>query len=215
MSDYDSDDENIDFSIQPRGYLYEPEYTDAEIRQMELERAERERMDSEVEQVAGATAGDMRQRLTDKWWCTCLKCEIMPTEVESYCCHEWDLIMPQMQDLSIDEEASVSTSVCIINHNDFPALLNEGVLQTFFHIPKINWKKRPRPAGPDGQLSSEQYRLVAYRIVIEWALKGEKLGPGNRRVLPSCVVELIRKTYPSPNGQYAGFKESEDALQLF
>ncbi|XP_060775114.1 uncharacterized protein LOC132884975 [Neoarius graeffei] len=220
MSDYDSDVENIDFISQPKGYLYDPEYTDEEIRQMELERAERERVDREVEEgeagaAAGAGAGAARHRVTDKWWCTCSKCEVMQTEVECYCCHEWDLIMPQMQDLSIDKEASMPAAVCITNHTDFPALLNVGVLQTFFHIPKINWKKHPRPAGPDGQLSSEQYRLIAYRIVLEWALKGEKLGPGNRRVLPSCVVELIRRTYPSPNGQYAGFKESVDALQLF
>ncbi|KAK0143571.1 hypothetical protein N1851_018310 [Merluccius polli] len=216
MSDYDSDNEDINYTAVPRGYLYEPEYTDAEIRQMELERAEREeRAREEAQDEAGATAGVARDRVTDKWWCTCSKCQLMPTEVESYCCHEWDLIMPQMQNLSIDEEASAPVSVCITNHEDFPAILNAGVLQIFFNIPKPNWRRNPRPAGPDGLLSSEQYRLVAYRIVIEWALKGEKLGPGNRRVLPSCVVDLIRGTYPSPNGQYAGFKESEDALAFF
>lgn len=110
-------------------YIYEPEYTDAEIRQMELERVERETRRSHV--APGATAGAVKDRMTDKWWCTCQKCEVMPTEVECYCCHEWDLIMPQMQNLSIDEEASVAASVCITNNNDFPALLNEGVLQTF------------------------------------------------------------------------------------
>ncbi|XP_060793031.1 uncharacterized protein LOC132896311 [Neoarius graeffei] len=213
MSDYSSDDEDIDFSTQPRGYLYEPEYTDAEIQQMEVERAERERemVSREVEGEAAAA----RPRVTDNWWCTCFKCEVMQTEVECYCCQEWDLVMPRMQDISIDEEADASASVCITNNKDLPALLTAGVLETFFHIPKINWKKRPRPAGPDGQLSAEQYRLVAYRIIMEWALKGEKLGPGNRRALPSCVVALIRKTYPSPNGQYVGFKESNDAMQLF
>ncbi len=80
----------------------------------------------------------------------------MPTEVESYCCFEWELVMPQMQDLSIpDEEAGASASVCITHHQDFPTILNAGVLQTFFHIPKINWRKRPRAAGPDGEMSSE------------------------------------------------------------
>uniref|UniRef100_A0AAQ5XKR1 P2X purinoreceptor 7 intracellular domain-containing protein n=1 Tax=Amphiprion ocellaris TaxID=80972 RepID=A0AAQ5XKR1_AMPOC len=181
MSDYESEEENIDRSTQPMGYLYEPEYTDEEMCQIALQRAERERVDREVEVEAGATAGVARSRVTDNWWCTCFKCEIMPTEVECYCCHEWELIMPQMQDLSIHEDVDVPAQVCIINHHVLPALLNAGVLQTFFH-----------------------YRLIAYRIVMEWALKGEKLGAGNRRVLPSCVVELIRKTYPSPNGQYAG-----------
>ena len=42
MSDYDTDDrEDFDFSAEPREYLYEPEYTDAEIRQMEFEERER------------------------------------------------------------------------------------------------------------------------------------------------------------------------------
>ncbi|XP_041789086.1 uncharacterized protein LOC121627487 [Chelmon rostratus] len=214
MSDYSSDEE-YDFSTQPEGYLYEPEYTDAELYQMEVERAERERemASRDVEREIGAAAA--RPRVTDTRWCTCNKCEVMQTEVECYCCHEWDLVMPRMQDLSIDEEAGASAAVCIANNNDLPAILNAGVLETFFHIPKINWKKRPKPAGPDGQLSAEQYRLVAYRIIMEWALKGQTLGPGNRRVLPSCVVALIRRTYPSPSGQYAGFKESNDALQLF
>ena len=44
MSNYDTDDhEDFDFSTEPRGYLFEPEYTDAEIHQMELEQTERER----------------------------------------------------------------------------------------------------------------------------------------------------------------------------
>lgn len=60
-----------------------------------------------------------------------------------------------------------------------------------------------------------QYRLVAYRVILEWALKGELLGKGNRRVLPSCVVTTIRNKYPSPTGQYVGFKEAQDALRLF
>ena len=115
MSDY-SDDESIDFSTQPRGYLYEPEYTDAEIHQMEVERAERERVGREVE--GEAAAGAARPRVTEKWWCTCFKCEVMQTEVECYCCHEWDLVMPQMQDLSIDEEAGASASACITNNNE-------------------------------------------------------------------------------------------------
>lgn len=157
MSDYEESDEDIPFNIEPKGYLYEPECTDAELRQVEFERAERERADREAVQAeVGATTVAARDRVGDKWWCTCSKCQLMPTEVESYCCHEWELVMPQMQNLSIaDEEASAPASVCITHHQDFPTILHAGVLQTFFHIPKINWKKRPRPAGPDGQLSSD------------------------------------------------------------
>ncbi len=59
-----------------------------------------------------------------------------------------------------------------------------------------------------------QYRLVSYRIVLEWVLRGEQLGRGNRRPLPSCVVTAIRQRYPSATGNYAGFKEAEDAMDM-
>lgn len=54
-----------------------------------------------------------------------------------------------------------------------------------------------------------QYRLVAYHVILEWALKGQPLGRGNRIALPSCVVWAVRDAFPSPTGQYAGFKPSE------
>ncbi|KAL7400516.1 hypothetical protein ABVT39_013394 [Epinephelus coioides] len=84
----------------------------------------------------------------------------------------------------------------------------------FVQLQQINWKKRQRPAGPDGRLSEDQCRLVAYRDVLEWALRGEKLGRHNRKVLPSCIVGAIRDNYPSPTGQYVGFKEAEEAFKL-
>lgn len=42
------------------------------------------------------------------------------------------------------------------------------------------------------------YRKAAYRQYILW--KYGKLGRGNRRVCPSCVVRLVCETYPSPEG---------------
>ena len=51
-----------------------------------------------------------------------------------------------------------------------------------------------------------QYRLVAYRHILEWILAGEVLGSKNRVILPSCVVTFIRQAFPSEDGNYSGFK---------
>jgi hypothetical protein len=50
--------------------------------------------------------------------------------------------------VSVDETVSPSISLNEVRH-----LLNKTVLETFFWVPKINWKKRPTPEGPNGQLS--------------------------------------------------------------
>ena len=57
-----------------------------------------------------------------------------------------------------------------------------------------------------------QYRLAAYRHILDWALREETLGPNNRMCLPACVVLAVRKKYPSPF--YTGYKEIETAMDL-
>lgn len=52
------------------------------------------------------------------------------------------------------------------------------------------------------------YRKAAYRQYILW--KYGKLGKGNRRVCPSCVVRLVRQTYPALMGN---IWDSEDTEQ--
>ncbi|KAK7175942.1 hypothetical protein R3I93_000259 [Phoxinus phoxinus] len=155
-----------------------------------------------------------RQRAMETWWCTCLHCHKMHTELESLCCTEWDIVMPQLEHVEHSADEMTSALRCITEYTGFPPLLSRSVLDVFFHLPKVNWKRRPRPEGPGGTLTVDQCRLVAYRVVLEWILKGEKLGRHNRKVLPSCVVWSIRERYPSSSGQYVGFKEAEQAFGL-
>jgi len=51
--------------------------------------------------------------------------------------------------------------------------------------------------------SMNWFRLAAYRQYILW--RYGKLGKGNRRVCPSCVVVVVRSVYPSADGVYMGF----------
>ena len=54
------------------------------------------------------------------------------------------------------------------------------------------------------------YRLNAYRNFTCWVYG--KLGHGNRKVTPSCVVVQIRKEFPDPNREYTGFLDSDRTL---
>ncbi|KAL1276200.1 hypothetical protein QQF64_035823 [Cirrhinus molitorella] len=170
-----------------------------------------------MEDAAVATRNSeasVRQRSNETWWCACGKCQPLPTEQESECCHDWIISIPPLETINEPAGEVRSSSRCITEHNGFPPLLTNSVLEVFFSLPRINWKRRPRPQGPGGTLTVDQYRLVAYRIVLEWMLLGERLGRRKRRVLPSCVVSAIRHTYPSASGHYVGFREADEAFSI-
>uniref|UniRef100_A0A8C1B467 P2X purinoreceptor 7 intracellular domain-containing protein n=1 Tax=Cyprinus carpio carpio TaxID=630221 RepID=A0A8C1B467_CYPCA len=173
-------EDEMEFFALP--YLFEPEYTEEEIRQMDENAAA-----THTSQASG------RRRSNETWWCTCGKCQPLPTEEESQCCHDWTISIPPLESIIESAGETLFTSRCITQQNGFPPLLSNSVLEA------------PRTC---------QYRLVAYRIVLEWMLKGERLGRRNRRVLPSCVVSAIRLSYPSPSGRYVGFREAEEAFGL-
>ena len=50
--------------------------------------------------------------------------------------------MPTLEDLNLSAEDSNNvghtTTFCVTDHANFPGLINPGVIETFFHVPKIN-----------------------------------------------------------------------------
>jgi ribosomal protein L14 len=56
-------------------------------------------------------------------------------------------------------------------------------------------------------LTNRQSRLMAYRQFVCWVRKGQPLDKKYRVTLPACVVKTIREEFPSPDGNYEGFKE--------
>ncbi|XP_055065270.1 uncharacterized protein [Misgurnus anguillicaudatus] len=193
-------EENI---AEYEGYLFEPEYSPDEIRQR--------REQQQAALASSAIVASERSRADSSWWCSCQHCPQQRTEVESLCCQEWNrgqFLLREAEEMEDGSELS-----CLNQHSSFQAHLDRGVLETFFHLERINWRKQRRSQGPGGQLSNRQLRLVGYRIILEWVLRGERLGRHNRAVLPACVVDAVRQRYPSPDGQYTGFLEVREAAE--
>lgn len=112
-------------------------------------------------------------------WCTCGICRPMATEEENKCCGKIRCI----------------TSF-VTFHN---TCTDREVL-----VLAIRARCDIRVEDPD--YSTNSYRKAAYRQYILWRYK--KLGRGNRRVCPSCVVLTIRHIYPADDGNYMGFRRA-------
>ena len=49
---------------------------------------------------------------------------------------------------------------------------------------------------------------MAHRNFTSWV--DGRLGPGIRRVIPSCIMERIRKQFPDEDGVYTGFIQGDN-----
>ena len=112
-------------------------------------------------------------------WYKCRNCRPMNTPEEDVCCGRHS---------------------CITSYRHFYNIcLDQQVLTVAIH-------QRSDIRADPIEYSSESCRKAAYRQYILWIYK--KLGRGNRRVCPSCVVLAICHWYPSPTGQYMGFRHN-------
>ena len=111
-------------------------------------------------------------------WCICTKCRNMDQMIENVCCR----MKPCVTTTEIFESVVLNRdvlSVAIVDRHD---VLVE-----------------------DATYTPEKYRKSAYRQWIMWRVG--YLGNGVRRVVPSCVVWVVRDRYPAPDRRYLGFKE--------
>ncbi|XP_046563212.1 P2X purinoceptor 7-like isoform X2 [Haliotis rubra] len=114
-------------------------------------------------------------------WCRCGNCRSMPTAQEEKCC--WQ----------------TGSYECVVDGPNFYTVISPAVLDIamahyndfFVH---------------DQERSNAAYRHQAYRQFI--LQRYGRLGHGNRRVVPSCVVLAIRRRFPDPTGSYTGYKEA-------
>lgn len=163
-----------------RPYMFEPE----------AEPDERNELDT------GPGSSADRQDNTD--WCECGMCVGMSRPEENVCCHESNLISNLR-----------GTAECITAHVSFPhVVLNIDTLNTARHAMMVRAKsdiERQEMAN----ITNKVLRFVAYKQFVYWVNSWAPLGKKNRKVIPSCVVEKVRREYPEPDGNYKSFKPAE------
>ena len=141
-------------SASHQGYLFEPDYSAEELQQRDVEAAER--------QAAAAEEQQREPRAGHTSWCLCTNCIPMATEVESLCCHEFhraQFLLDELQEEiearqeEAEEPAEQPEPLCVTLHASFGPHVDRHILETYFRVPKKNWRRQPNPAGPNGRLS--------------------------------------------------------------
>ena len=112
-------------------------------------------------------------------WCKCRVCWPMQSEQENVCCKRVNCIT----------RFQVFNNMCP----------DRDILEVYI-------KARCDIRADEFNFSMESFQKAAYRQFILW--RYGKLGRSNRRVVPSCAVLSIRQSYPPPDGQYMGYRNS-------
>ncbi|KAK0141730.1 Cilia- and flagella-associated protein 221 [Merluccius polli] len=68
------------------------------------------------------------------------------------------------------KESEDDTDVCVVDHPSFAPHMDSGVLETYFRIPKVNWKRQPKPTGPNGRLSVNYCGTLGSKTITNFVL---------------------------------------------
>ncbi|KAK0147966.1 hypothetical protein N1851_012333 [Merluccius polli] len=115
MEDWDFDEVMVETGV--RGYLYEPQYSDEQLRAMEeQEAAEAAAATAEAGDLPAADEEPAMARARADWWYLCShRCQFLLDEIK---------------------ESEDDTDVCVVDHPSFAPHMDSGVLETYFRIPK-------------------------------------------------------------------------------
>ncbi|XP_053561494.1 P2X purinoceptor 7-like [Bombina bombina] len=134
-------------------------------------------------------------RLENLEWCLCGNCQLMPSIIESICCREKEEILYHIP----DGKSCICESENHIHEND------QGFLN---RVAQIIGSLGPMRSQSRQAITQRAYRKLSYRAFSTW-INGE-MGPRNRKPIPSCVVNSIRRRFPAPDNIYVGFHYPED-----
>lgn len=100
-----------------------------------------------------------------------------------------------------EENVCCKRVTCVTSYTSFSNnCLDRGILEVCI-------KARCDIRADEFNFSMETFRKAGYRQFALW--RYSKLGRGNRRVLPACVVSWIKAQYPAPYGRYIGYRANQ------
>jgi hypothetical protein len=170
-------------------YQFEPEYSDSELENIPLLGE-----DNPTVNIYAGRKGSVE-------WCKCRICKPMPTDHESLCCAESEVIGKVKANYECVTENPIFSSLIV-----FKEALNILRHQTIRKT-KSNKKKNSLAAT---ELPNNSWRYLAYKQFVLWVNANVALGSGNRVVIPSCVVNKIRENFPDPTSTYTGYRAREE-----
>lgn len=135
------------------------------------------------------------ERVGNKDWCKCSFCKIEIRDIDCLCCQEVEAIL----------EESFEGNECITLSKEFQTLCLETTVLK--NVLVGLHESKGDPLEDENEIKNRSLRFAAYKQFVWWVF--HRLGKGNRRVLPSCVLWCIRKKFPEANGQYVRFKEGQ------
>lgn len=181
--EYEFDETCMDGS---NAFAFEPEYPEEDVQQRLLHHFSQ----AESDTVDFIIHGDEESASEDDGnGCTCENCVQMQNDFEQVCC----------QDNSAMIGNKLGTEKCIARTSAFrDVCLNVNVLEAALGT----WRTFTDNAL---NISNKSYRFIAYRQYISWVYGW--LGKDVRRIIPACVVNTIRDTFPAQDGIYVPFAD--------
>ena len=185
-SESDSLEELVDQFKCLKPYQFEPEKE--VVSETDESGEDSEESDGESQNLA------TNERVGNTAWCECSQCKVENREIDCLCCQEVAALNERFDKLAVN---------CITEDEELRTLcLNKAVLEnvlTGLHDSKGDHLEK--------DITNRSYRYAAYRQFTWWVYK--HLGKGNRRVIPSCTLWVIRNAFPESDGQYVLYNEGD------
>ncbi|KAL4142153.1 hypothetical protein QTP88_004670 [Uroleucon formosanum] len=95
------------------------------------------------------------------------------------------------------------TKTDLIGH--YPASDDNNEATRQYMISKTK-KKSKKKRLQSATMQNKAWRYICYKRFTLWVNSWMAIGKGNRVIVPSCVVKIIREHHPEENGLYVGFQ---------